>query len=394
MTRTEQSLIVGAGPVGLGAGLFLAQQGHFPRIVEMRHQPDQISKALAVNPRTLDILEPTGVTRQMLERGLAIPGVRFHRRGRIVGGMSFDGMHPRYPFMLGLSQATTEHLLAQALEAAGGRVERGIKLVACRNLDNWVEAALEPTTGGSREVDQYHWLLAADGAHSLVREQLGIDFVGSSFANEWHLADAPLRTALAEDQAHVFLLEGGEFLFVIRVVDDARQSRAGEHLWRVFGNRPEPLSRLVEAEQVGPPVWTSSFHISHRINTTFSPGHTYFAGDAAHVHSPAGARGMNLGLEDAWVFAELVRTDRLADYDQLRRPVDRRVVGQVEMLSRVVAAESPWYRLLRALLFPAATRIPFIRSRMMATLTGLDHPLPELDGTRQGSRHVHGPVSV
>jgi 2-polyprenyl-6-methoxyphenol hydroxylase-like FAD-dependent oxidoreductase len=383
MTQTEQPLIVGAGPVGLGAALFLAQQGQIPRVVEMRDQPAEQSKALAVNPRTLDILEPTGVTRRMLELGLPIDEVHFYRRGRVVGGMSLAGIHLRHPYMLALSQATTERLLAQALEAAGGGVERGVKLVACRKLADGVEATLEPSAGGPQEVVQCPWLLGADGAHSTVRQQLGLDFVGSLFANEWYLADVPLRTALAENQAHVFFLESGAFLFVIRVVDDARDHRPGERLWRVFGNRPEPLSQLVQAEQAGPPVWTSGFHISHRIATTLSAGHVYLAGDAAHVHSPAGARGMNLGLEDAWVFAELVRANRLADYNRLRRPVDRRVVRQVELLSRVVAAESPWYRFVRSFLFLAATRIPFVRSRTVRTLTGLDHELPMLPVPRQ-----------
>jgi hypothetical protein len=87
---------------------------------------------------------------------------------------------------------------------------------------------------------------------------------------------------------------------------------------------------------------------------------------------------MNLGLEDAWVFAELARLNRLSDYDKLRWSVDRRVVRQVELLSRVVAAESALYRFMRAFLFPAATWIPVIRSRMVTTLTGLDHELPHL----------------
>ncbi len=229
MVRADQAMIVGAGPVGLGAALFLARQGQVPRVVEMRDRPAQQSKALAVNPRTLDLLEPTGVTRQMLELGLPIHEVRFYRRGRVVGGMSLAGIHPRYPYMLGLSQAVTERLLAQALEAAGGRVERGVKLVACRNLADGVEVRLELTAGGLREVAWCPWLLAADGAHSTVRQQLGIGFVGSSFAHEWYLADAPLRTSLAEDQAHVFFLDGGAFLFLLRVVEDAQPSRPGGH---------------------------------------------------------------------------------------------------------------------------------------------------------------------
>jgi 2-polyprenyl-6-methoxyphenol hydroxylase-like FAD-dependent oxidoreductase len=99
-------------------------------------------------------------------------------------------------------------------------------------------------------------------------------------------------------------------------------------------------------------------------------------GDAAHIHSPMGARGMNLGLEDAWVFAHLFCEGRLDQYNNLRRPVDRGVVHQVELLSRIVAGDSLAFRLLRRVVFPSALRIPFLRNRMMKTLTGPDHDLP------------------
>jgi 2-polyprenyl-6-methoxyphenol hydroxylase-like FAD-dependent oxidoreductase len=376
MNHQDQPVIVGAGPVGLGAALFLAQQGRLARVVEMRDEPSQQSRALAVNPRTLDILEPTGVTSRMLERGSRIHGVRFYRHGRIIARLSFAGMHPRYPFMLALSQATSERLLTEALEAAGGVVERGVKLVECRNVPRGVEAVLEPTAGGPREVARCPWLMAADGARSTARQQVGVEFVGSAFPREWHLADAPLRTALAADHAHVFFQDGGAFSFMIRVVDETLNDRVGQPVWRVMGNRPEPLSQLREAEPAGPPIWTSSFHVSHQICATFSAENVYFAGDAAHLHSPIGARGMNLGLEDAWVFAELVRTNQLRAYDQFRRPVDRRVVRRVELLSRLVSAESGFTRFLRASIFPPAVKLPFVRGLMVRTVSGLDHQLP------------------
>jgi 2-polyprenyl-6-methoxyphenol hydroxylase-like FAD-dependent oxidoreductase len=151
-------------------------------------------------------------------------------------------------------------------------------MVECRSFVDRVEAVLESSPGGPREVVRCPWLLAADGAHSAAREQLGIDFVGSSFAAEWHLADAPVRTTLAADHAHVFFLDRGAFLFMIRVVDDGVKHRPGEPVWRVMGNRPEPLSQLVQAEQAGPPLWTSSFPISHRMNATLATGRVYFAG--------------------------------------------------------------------------------------------------------------------
>lgn len=362
--------------------MFLARQGCTTRLVEIRDEPARQSRALAVNPRTLTLLQPSGVTDQMLELGSPIRGVQFHRSGRVAAALSFAGVHPKYPFMLGLSQATTERLLARALEAAGGMVERGVRIVACRNAVDGVEVVLE-AGGGLREVAKGPWLLAADGAHSAARQQLGIDFVGSSFKQEWHLADAPLRTTLADDHAHVFFLGEGAFLFMIRVVDEAQKSRANNPVWRIMGNRSEPLSRLVQAEQTGPPVWTSSFRISHRINATLSAGAVYFAGDAAHVHSPLGARGMNLGLEDAWVFSKLVRNGRLPEYDRLRHPVDRGVVRRVKILARIASAESWFDRFIRNYVLLKAINIPSIRALMVATITGLDHALPRsvADGT-------------
>jgi 2-polyprenyl-6-methoxyphenol hydroxylase-like FAD-dependent oxidoreductase len=387
MSHQDQPVIVGAGPVGLGAALFLARQGRVARVVEMRDEPSQQSRALAVNPRALDILEPMGVTSRMLERGSRINGVRFYRNGRLIAHLSFAGMHARYPFMLALSQATSERLLAEALEAAGGEVERGLKMVECRNVLGGVEAVLEPTAGGPREVVRCPWLLAADGARSTARQQLGVEFVGSAFPREWHLADVPLRTELAADHAHVFFLAGGAFSFMIRVVDETLTDRVGQPVWRAMGNRPDPLSRLIQAEPAGPPIWTSSFHVSHQIAATLAASHVYLAGDAAHVHSPIGARGMNLGLEDAWVFAELVRTDRLESYDRVRRPVDRRVVRRVELLSRLVTAEAGFTRFMRTFVFPRAVTLPFLRGLMVRTVSGLDHELPDfLPPARAGRR--------
>jgi 2-polyprenyl-6-methoxyphenol hydroxylase-like FAD-dependent oxidoreductase len=317
----------------------------------------------------------------MLAIGLPAPAACFYRGERRFATISFAGIHPRYPFMLALSQATTEHLLTQALEAEGGHVERGVKMVACRNVADQAEATLEPTAGGPREVARCPWLLAADGTHSVARQQLGIDFVGSSLAQEWYLADVPLRTALAEDRAHAFFLAEGAFLFLIRVVDEALKDRPGEPIWRIITNRPEPLSHLILAEQAGLPLWASGFHIAHRINATLAAGHVYFAGDAGHIHSPLGARGMNLGLEDAWVFAELVRADRLSQYNQLRRPVDQRVVRQVKLLSQVASSATQFDRLVRTYVFPLVLKLPFLRARMVPTVTGLDHPLPHIAGT-------------
>jgi 2-polyprenyl-6-methoxyphenol hydroxylase-like FAD-dependent oxidoreductase len=232
--------------------------------------------------------------------------------------------------------------------------------------------------GGGGETVPCPWLLAADGAHSRVRRRLGVAFPGSSLKADWHLADVPLATALAPDHGHIFFLPGKKFLLFIRVVDDVRRENQAAPLWRVLGNYPELLARLPLAEPRGAPVWTSSFRVSHRLAAAMVQGGLYFAGDAAHIHSPIGARGMNLGIEDAWVFAQLVRLNRLSEYHRLRRPVDGRVVRRVELLSRVVSAESwPWL-FIRTCLFPVALRLPFLQRLMIPMVTGLDHELPDL----------------
>src|SRR5690606_18558918 len=126
------------------------------------------------------LLAPTGVTERMLEIGEPIHGARIHRQGRAPIRISLDDIPSRYPFMLALSQATSERLLHEALVAAGGKVERGRQLVGCRNVEDGVEATIAAPDGTAEETVRSPWLLGADGAHSTVRKQLGIDYPGSS----------------------------------------------------------------------------------------------------------------------------------------------------------------------------------------------------------------------
>jgi 2-polyprenyl-6-methoxyphenol hydroxylase-like FAD-dependent oxidoreductase len=226
------------------------------------------------------------------------------------------------------------------------------------------------------------WLLAADGAHSTVRGELGIPFDGSSFATPWHLVDIPLATRLPDDFAHVFFLDGGGFLFLIRVIDEPEKSGRSDPVWRVMGDVPDPLARLDAGRATGAAVWASEFHISHRINDRLQQGQVYFAGDAAHIHSPIGARGMNLGIEDAWTFSQLLKEGELWRYDALRHRVDQRVVRRIEQLSRLARGESLGSRLLRSTAVPVMTRMPLTRNRLMTMVTGLDHPLKAVANSR------------
>ena len=374
MNEPSLPLIVGAGPVGLSAALFLADQGLRVRLIDKAPARDSHSRALAVNPRTLELLEPTGVTERMLSVGMRIGTANFWRNGRIEQQINFDHIHPRYPWMLALSQASTEKYLEEAFTQRGGRLERGRAFVRSRPAKDVVKVDIENVETHAVETITCPWIFGADGAHSAVREDRHLRFVGDSFRDEWHLLDVPLSTHLPENAANAFLFDDGGFRFMIRVIDERPQSSTP--LWRIFGNEESILDRLPEVRAAGPREWQTHFHIGHRIAERLNQGRVYLAGDAAHIHSPMGARGMNLGIEDAWVFSQLARLDRFDSYHALRHPVDQAVVNRVRFLSRLVVAKSGATRLLRRFALAFATGIPFFREKVLRTLTGLDHSLP------------------
>lgn len=375
MAAQSLPLIAGAGPVGSAAALFLARGGTRVRLIDKAGEPRAHSRALVVNPRTLSLLEPTGVTERLLALGKPVRGAQFHADGKTLLELSFDTLPGPYPYLLALSQSVTERLLREALAASGVEIERGTELVDCRPTEAGpVDVVLRH--GEAEERATVPWLLAADGARSVARTSIEATLPGSTFARDWHLADVPLATDLADDRVHLFLLDGGRFAFVARVVDDGPERTDGP-LWRVMANCRDPHERVPGLRPVGPPVWSSLFRIEHRLARPMQVGAVALAGDAAHVHSPVGARGMNLGIEDAWTFAALTLAGRQRDYGRLRRPVDRSVVHRIEAISRLAKGETPVTRLLRRGM-PLALRLPALRKRMLATVSGLDHPLPRI----------------
>lgn len=261
--------------------------------------------------------------------------------------------------MLVLPQAESESILTEVLAERGVHVERGVEIRSVEPSHPSAQCELHHPDGRTERVAP-HILLGADGVGSTVRRGLGIEFEGSSFPEPWRLYDVELSTPLP-DHAHAFLLDDGA-LFLIRIVGA---------LWRVVGNVADPLDRLPRGTEVGHIEWESEFQISHKLASRFQRGAACLAGDAAHVHSPLGARGMNLGIEDAFVFAALAAEGRIEEYERLRRPVDRRVMRVIRRMTEVPRGQTLLSRLVRRAAPFAGRVVPLLGLHLW--ILGLDH---------------------
>jgi 2-polyprenyl-6-methoxyphenol hydroxylase-like FAD-dependent oxidoreductase len=361
-------LIVGAGPTGLAAALFLAADGRPVRIIDKAAEPTTYSKALAVNPRTLELLELTGVTARVLDEGRPIHRFRLMKGGHEVLSMTLDEVEAKFP-MTALSQARTEALLTQALAAYGIAPERGVELTGLSQAEDAVTATLVHP-GAREETVEAPLLFAADGAHSRVRQLLDIDFPGSALPEPWKLVDVIFEKPLDMPEGHVDLLPHG-FMFWL-AFDPSH--------WRIISTVGDPLEALPPGARVKELIWASEFHISHRIAAKLSVGRVALGGDAAHLHSPVGARGMNLGIEDAYVFAHIAKDvldgkpERLEDYGRLRHKADKGVVQRVEAVTRMARGEGVWH-VVREIAPHLAGTLPLVRHMIEQTVTGLDHPV-------------------
>ena len=366
MSASPQVLIAGAGPAGLAAALFLTRRGVVVRIVDPAVEPTQTSKALGVNPRTLKLLEDTGATAAIEAEAQPMRALRLHRRGKPLATLVIDwaALGAEHPMVI-LPQARSEALLTAALADLGVIPERGLGVRALTQNDAGVAVAL--SDGSSIRVPV---LLGADGAHSVVRKALGLDFPGEAWDEPWQLVDVDL-TGPAADEGWIDLRPDGPFVCL---------PFSGK-TFRLIGFGAPLLERLPRGWSAGTVHWTSDFNVSHRMVERMGVGRVCLAGDAAHIHSPIGARGMNLGVEDACVFARCAadflsgQADRLDDYDRLRRPVDAAVVRNVRALTSVVRSTSPTADLARRMLLPVATRLPFVLNRALRIGMGLDHPV-------------------
>jgi 2-polyprenyl-6-methoxyphenol hydroxylase-like FAD-dependent oxidoreductase len=349
MTTTKPVLIVGAGPTGMTAAIELNRFGIPVRLIDKLLEPVTTSRAIGVQARTLELFEQRGLADAMLEAGNKDIAGSIYGHGKLVFRIEYSGIDSSYRYLLCISQSETERILQECLARQGVTIEWGVTFIAFAqgDRDGSLTATLRHSDGRLEEFEP-SYLIGAEGAHSIIRSTLGMEFKGKSREEHYALGDLFIDADLPETNFHIFFSEYG-FLVLFPM---------GNRRFRMIASNPlnqnskdpgpglEELQKLYDMRSHIPAKlhdlgWSSWFRINSRMVNQLQANHIFLGGDAAHIHSPAGAQGMNTGIQDminlGWKLALAIQgrasATLLETYGEERLPVIRDVLAKTEGLT-------------------------------------------------------------
>ena len=370
-------LVIGAGPSGLTLAASLVKQGVATTVVDRQAAGANTSRAAVVNARTLEVLDDLDVARRLVKEGIHAPRFTIRDGRRTLIPVDFSVLPTDYPYSLMVPQATTERLLLERLTELGGTVLRPKTLASLIQDADGVTATFD-----DGELIRARYVVGADGMHSIVREQAGIGFEGGAYQESFTLADVRLRGEAPPDEVILFWAKAGltvvaplpgDIYRIVAPVADAPEEPSAAFVQQLLDERGLGAGRMVVTDV----VWGSRFRIHHRVADTYRAGRLLLAGDAAHVHSPAGGQGMNLGIQDGVALAGALAavlagaSDSVLDeYNATRRPIAQQVVEMTDRLTRLATLPRA-ARPIRNTAIGLIGRVPSVQRALAMRLSGL-----------------------
>src|SRR6266571_7529932 len=361
--ETPHVLISGAGPTGLMLAGQLALRNVPFRIIDKNEDHTTQSRALVVQARPVEIFGQMDIAQEALHLGVKAKAVNVVVNGKRILHMNVrdigEALTP-YPYLLMLEQSKTEKILNDFLAHRGHSVERQTELLDFTQDAHSVIATIKQTKR-QEEVLRVDWLVGADGAHSVVRHKLNIPFAGKTYQQSLFVLDCEVSLNFPSDEMYIAFSErafAGFFPLTngrCRVIGTVPEACEGKDAVSFEDVAKDFAQRMNMDVSLGNPDWISLYNSHHRAVSAFRKGRCFLAGDAAHIHSPVGAQGMNTGLQDAYNLAwklALVSQGRagtvlLDSYEDERLPVAERLLNTTDRAFSVVVSESWLARLVR-----------------------------------------------
>jgi 2-polyprenyl-6-methoxyphenol hydroxylase-like FAD-dependent oxidoreductase len=372
-------LVVGAGPTGLALGASLTVRGVRAMLVDKLAEGQNTTRAAAVNAHTLEVLEDLDVAQRMVKAGLIAPRFTMREGRRVLISIDFSALPTAHPYTLMLSQADTERLLLERLHELGGEVIRPKAVSRLAQDTDGITATFD-----DGETIRAAYVVGTDGMHSTVREQARIGFAGGEFAESFALADVRLAGDVPRREVILFYANEGlnvlaplpdDTFRIVAPVADAPKVPSAEFVQELLDKRAFGRGELMVTEL----LWGTRFRIHHRVADSYRAGRLLLAGDAAHVHSPAGGQGMNLGIDDAislaGALAGVVQGGSDAPLDAYAATQRRRAEQVLKLtgrLTRISNLPLP-LRPIRNSGMRLAAQLPALRRQLAVQLSGLGH---------------------
>jgi 2-polyprenyl-6-methoxyphenol hydroxylase-like FAD-dependent oxidoreductase len=348
-------LVVGAGPTGLMLAGVLARLGVSFRLIDRDPSPHGQARATMIQARTLEIFQRLGIVEGWLREGRPLRVVRsLSPEGRELRAERFEHLDTPYPFSISIQQRITERLLAEYLEQQGGRVERGVELLALEQDAKAATAVLR--RDGQEETARFRYVVGADGAHSRVCDAIRVPVVGGDYASCFAVAEVDGIWPYPADETTYFAGPAGVCMGALFRDDRFLVLTDAPHDPGAGPPGADDMQELVDARvRTGIAIrtvrWSACFYLHCRLARHFQRGRVFLAGDAAHVCSFFGGQGLNMGIHDAynlaWKVALVVAgmaPDRLLDsYEAERRRVAESELAYTDAAHRALfARDAAW----------------------------------------------------